>query len=195
MLLLIFSLLIIGALGLEISVAGTIDLNVKIITSTNPGYLHSHLDHWLPTSFPTSSTAKQTSLSLNPSNATPDAGQSGSPALIATQLSAQPAANTSSRIPLVTTTEPLCHPLFRTSLPITSTPATILPGTTPIHSAPNNSTVSFRSFKMGTRPTRSPTTPASSEGVGIVSFKTGILPVPSPTISTGSGRSALVQQV
>ncbi|KAI0867354.1 hypothetical protein GGS24DRAFT_485926 [Hypoxylon argillaceum] len=106
-----------GALGLEISAAGTVDFNVEIITSTNPGYLHSHLDHWLPTSFATASTAKQTSLSLslNPSYATPDAGGSGSPALIATQLSAQPAANT---------TEPLCHPLFRTSLPMISTPAT-----------------------------------------------------------------------
>ncbi|KAI0804897.1 hypothetical protein GGR55DRAFT_690857 [Xylaria sp. FL0064] len=164
------------------------------MTSAGPDYLNSQFDHWLPTS----STATQITLSLDPSYATPDAEGSGSHtgslALIATQLLTQTVNKTSSQITLVTTTKPLCHPLSRTSLPMTSTPATILPGTTPIHSARNNSTVSFRSFKMGTRPTPSPTIPASSEGVGTVSFKTGTLPVPSPTISTGSGRSVLVQQ-
>ncbi len=40
-LLLIFSLLIIGALGLEISAARTINFNVKIITSASLGYLYS----------------------------------------------------------------------------------------------------------------------------------------------------------
>ncbi|KAI1181633.1 hypothetical protein F5B17DRAFT_261104 [Nemania serpens] len=124
-----------------------------------------------------------------------DAGGSGSPALIATQLSAQPAANTSSRIPLVITTKLLCHhPLSITSRPVTYTLATILPGTTPIRSARNNSTVSFRSFKMGTWPIPSPTIAGSVEGIGTVSSKTGTLPVPSPIISTGLGRSVLVQQ-
>ncbi|KAI1358030.1 hypothetical protein F5Y08DRAFT_322829 [Xylaria arbuscula] len=194
MLVFIFMSLIMGALGLQISAAGTVDFNVEIITSAGPGYVHSQLDHWLPTS----STATQATLSLDPSYATPDAGGSGShagsPALIATQLLTQTVNKTSSQITLVTTTEPFCHPLSRTSLPVISNPAIILPETTPIHSAPNNSTVSFRSFKMGTRPTPSPTIPASLEGVGTVSFKTGTLPVPSPTISTGSGRSVLVQQ-
>ncbi|KAI1286539.1 hypothetical protein F5Y03DRAFT_389409 [Xylaria venustula] len=141
---------------------------------------------------PASSTAIQTTLSLNPSYATPDVGGSGSPAPTATQSVAQTVNKTTT---LVTTTELLCHPLSRTSLPVISTPAIILPETTPIHSAPNNSTVSFRSFKMGTRPIPSPTIAASVEEIGTVSFQTGTLPVPSPTISNGSGRCALVQQV
>ncbi|KAJ3578308.1 hypothetical protein NPX13_g2258 [Xylaria arbuscula] len=194
MLLFVFVLLMIEALGLEISAAGTVDFDVEIITSAGPDILDSQFDHWLPTS----STAIQTTLSLDPSHAIPDAGGSSShassPNLVATQSVAQTVNKTSPQITLVTTTELLCHPLSRTSLPVISTPATILPETTPIHSARNNSTVSFRSFKMGTRPTPSPTIPASSEGVGTVSFKTGTLPVPSPTISTGSGRSVLVQQ-
>ncbi|KAI0802419.1 hypothetical protein GGR55DRAFT_692231 [Xylaria sp. FL0064] len=172
----------------------TVDFNVEIITSAGVGSLNSQFNHWLPTS----STATQTTLSLDPLYATPDAGGSGShasiPNLVATQSVAQTVNKTNSQITLVTTTEPSCHPSPRTSLPVISTLAIILPETTPLHSAPNNSTVSFRSFKMGTRPIPSPTIAASVEGIGTVSSKTGTLPVPSPTISTGLGRSVLVQQ-
>ncbi|KAJ8131105.1 hypothetical protein O1611_g2520 [Lasiodiplodia mahajangana] len=89
MLLFVFALLTIEALGLEIFAARTVDFNVEIITSADVGSLNSQFDHWLPTS----STATQTTLSLDPLYATPDAGGSGShasiPNLVATQSVAQ----------------------------------------------------------------------------------------------------------
>ncbi|KAI3326608.1 hypothetical protein HD806DRAFT_411898 [Xylariaceae sp. AK1471] len=192
----IFALLIVGVPGLEISATGTIDLEFEIGTSTGLGHLNSQPGHWLPTS----STTTQTAINLNPSCATSDAGGAGShassPALIATEVSTQTVTRTISRITLitVTVTAQLCTPLSGTAPPMTSSPGTNLPGTAPTYLT-RNSTVPFRSWKMGTPPIPSTTISTSLGRSSTVSFKMGTPPIPSPTISIGSGRNALVQQV
>ncbi|KAI0525831.1 hypothetical protein F5B22DRAFT_255874 [Xylaria bambusicola] len=207
MLLFIFVYLTMGVLGipgLDISAAGTVNLEVEIGTRTSPLD-----DHWLS---PSPTTTSQAATSL-PHTGDPSSHAS-SPPLISTEPSVQTITKTISQITLVTTTAQLCTPLPGTAPPVTSSPKTSLLGTTPTHSTWNN-TASFRSFKMGTLPIPSPTTssgrnstvslrtgtplslsfntPASAGST--VSFKTGTTPILSPTVSTGPGKNALVQQV
>ncbi|KAI1181636.1 hypothetical protein F5B17DRAFT_436552 [Nemania serpens] len=141
---------------------------------------------------------EQTAISLNALYATSDAGgassRASSPALIATELSTQTVTKTISRISLVTVTAKLCTPLSEALPPVTPSPETNLFGTAPPRST-QNSTVSFRSFKMGTPPIPSPVISTSRGKSSTVSFKTGTPLIPSPTISAGLRNNTVVQQV
>ncbi|KAJ3558068.1 hypothetical protein NPX13_g9794 [Xylaria arbuscula] len=194
----IFALFIVGVPCLDLSAAGTLDINIEIGTSTTTSLHtpHSQLGHWLSTS-PTIVT--QTTISLDPSCATSDAGEAGnhasSPALIATELSTQTITRTISRTSLVTVTAGLCAPLSKTVPLITPSPKTTLYGTAPTRST-HNSTVSFRSFKMGTPPIPSPVISTNRGTSSTVVFETGTPLLPSShSVSAGSGKKALVQQV
>ncbi|KAI0977458.1 hypothetical protein F4678DRAFT_455600 [Xylaria arbuscula] len=218
----IFALFIVGVLCLDLSAAGTLGIDIEIGTSTSTTSLHtpdsqlghwpptlsitttqstispdsSHTDYWLSTS-PTIIT--QATISLDPSCATSDAGGAGShascPALAATELSTQTVTSTISRISLVTVTAGLCAPLSKTVPLVTPSPKTNLYGTAPTRLT-QNSTVSFRSYKMGTPPIPSPVISTSRGESSIVFFETGTPLIPSsPSVSAGLGKKVLAQQV
>ncbi|KAI1754577.1 hypothetical protein F4782DRAFT_493044 [Xylaria castorea] len=74
MLLFIFALLIVGAPCLDISAAGSLDVQIGLGTSTTSTTTPHH--YWIPTS--STAGATPTTTSLNPSRATSDAGGVGS---------------------------------------------------------------------------------------------------------------------
>ncbi|KAK5633463.1 hypothetical protein RRF57_009178 [Xylaria bambusicola] len=196
----IFALFIVGVPCLDLSAAGTLDIDIEIgastTTTTSLHTPHYQLGHWLSTS-PTIVT--QTTISLDPSCATSEAREAGShtssPALIATELSTQTVTKTISRISLVTVTAGLCAPLSKTVPLITPSPKTTLYGTAPTRST-HNSTVSFRSFKMGTPPIPSPVISTSRGTSSTVVFETGTPLLPSShSVSAGLEKKALLQQV